>query len=103
MQNTELLNKTIATNKKVVLTYKDIEEKDYEVVLDDSPKIQLSEIKVNNVTETTTKQDNTEDTTIAKGVLPKTGVSMTIVIFLILVILIMVVMYKKYNNYKDIK
>lgn len=103
MQNAELLNKTIATNEKVILTYKDIEEKDYEVVLDDSPKIQLSEIKVNNVTETTTKQDNTEDTTIAKGVLPKTGVSMTIVIFLILVILIMVVMYKKYNNYKDIK
>ena len=45
MKNTELLNKTIATNQKVVLTYKDKDSKDYTVELTSSPKIQLSELK----------------------------------------------------------
>lgn len=45
MKNTNLLNKTIATNEKVVLTYKDTETKDYTVTLTSSPKIQLSEVK----------------------------------------------------------
>ncbi len=45
MKNEELLNKTIATNEKVVLTYKDSEAKDYTVTLSSSPKIQLSEVK----------------------------------------------------------
>lgn len=45
MKNTDLLNKTIATNEKVVLTYKDTESKDYTVELTSSPKIQLSEVK----------------------------------------------------------
>ena len=45
MKNTELLNKTIATNEKVVLTYKDIDSEDYTVTLTSSPKIQLSEVK----------------------------------------------------------
>jgi len=45
IKNTNLLNKTIATNEKVVLTYKDIDSKDYTVELTSSPKIQLSEVK----------------------------------------------------------
>ena len=45
MKNTDLLNKTIATNEKVVLTYKDTELNDYTVELTSSPKIQLSEVK----------------------------------------------------------
>lgn len=45
MKNEQLLNKTIATNEKVVLTYKDTASKDYTVILSSSPKIQLSEIK----------------------------------------------------------
>ena len=45
MQNTDLLKKTIATNEKVVLTYKDTKSKDYTVELTSSPKIQLSEEK----------------------------------------------------------
>lgn len=45
MKNEQLLNKTIATNEKVVLTYKDTDSKDYTVILSSSPKIQLSEIK----------------------------------------------------------
>ncbi len=45
MQNSELLNKTISTNEKVVLTYKDVNNKDYTLELTSSPKIQLSEVK----------------------------------------------------------
>ena len=45
MKNEELLNKTIATNEKVVLTYKDKDSKDYTVELTSSPKIKLSEVK----------------------------------------------------------
>jgi len=45
MENTELLEKTIATNEKVVLTYKDTETKDYTVELTSSPKIKLTEVK----------------------------------------------------------
>lgn len=174
MKNTDLLNKTIATNEKVVLTYKDTEAKDYTVTLTSSPKIQLSEVKeeltatvnynpttnttgnvvatiktnkkvnkvdgwtlsedektltktystnatetvhlvdidgmtkdvevkVNNITSTNTKSDNEKDTTTAKGVLPQTGVGMSITISLIAIILVAIVKYKKYNNYKDIK
>lgn len=43
MKNENLLNKTIATNEKVVLTYIDYTDKDYEVVLNSSPKITLKE------------------------------------------------------------
>lgn len=45
MKNQALLNKTISTNEKVVLTYKDAEDKDYTVTLSSSPKIRLTEIK----------------------------------------------------------
>lgn len=187
MKNTALLNKTIATNEKVVLTYKDIDSKDYTVELTSSPKIQLSEVKEEltatvsyNPTSTTTgkvtatiktnkkvnkvdgwtlsedgmtltkeylenateivhlvdednmtkdvevkvanivkeqakndkdnkiiKQDNTttkeNDTTMAKGVLPQTGVNMTIVFVIIGVGILGLIFFKKFNNYKDIK
>ena len=45
MKNEQLLNKTISTNEKVILTYKDTDSKDYTVILSSSPKIQLSEVK----------------------------------------------------------
>lgn len=61
MKNTELLDKTIATNEKVILTYKDSDGKDYTITLESSPKIQLSEIK-EELTATIT-YDPTDDTT----------------------------------------
>lgn len=45
MKNEDILNKTISTNEKIVLTYKDVDAKDYTVTLSSSPKIQLSEVK----------------------------------------------------------
>ena len=180
MKNTELLNKTIATNEKVVLTYKDIDSEDYTVTLTSSPKIQLSEVKEEltatvsyNPTSTTTgkvtatiktnkkvnkvdgwtlsedgmtltkeysenateivhlvdednmtkdveikvtnivkeqvknDEDNKnikeDDTTIAIGMLPQTGVSMTIVFVIIGVGIVSLIFFKKFNEYKDIK
>ena len=38
-------NKELATNEKILLTYKDREEKDYEVTLASSPKIKLVEVE----------------------------------------------------------
>ena len=61
MKNTKILNKTIATNEKVVLTYKDIDSKDYTVELTSSPKIKLSEIK-EELTATVSYDPTTETT-----------------------------------------
>lgn len=93
MKNAELLNKTISTNEKVLLTYTDTNSKNYTVELTSSPRIQLSEVK----------EQNPGDNTTSKGKLPQTGESMTIIISLIAVSLIGIVLYKKYNNYRDIK
>ncbi|HIU52085.1 MAG TPA: VWA domain-containing protein [Candidatus Merdicola faecigallinarum] len=68
MKNMNLLNKTIATNEKVVLTYKDTASKDYTVTLTSSPTIQLSEVKEDLNPEET--QNSSKDATISDGVLP---------------------------------
>lgn len=98
MKNSELLNKTIATNEKVVLTYKDTEAKDYTVTLTSSPKVQLTEVKEIK------KEENEKDDTIAKENFPQTGLNMFITIISIIAItLVGIFMYKKYNSYKDVK
>lgn len=60
-----------------------------------------------NTDKETTDTDTTgkpEDTTVATGKLPQTGVNMTIAIASIIGIsLIAIIIYKNYNNYKDIK
>lgn len=109
MKNTQLLNKTISTNEKVVLTYKDSESKDYSVELTSSPKIQLSEVKEENDSNlsndnTTPKQDTEKDNTTSKGNLPYTGANVTILVVSIIVVIgIALSFYKKYYSYKDIK
>ena len=85
MQNQKLLNKTIATNEKVILTYNDVDEKGYTVTLESSPKIQLSEIKE-------------ADTTTATGTLPNTGVGIGIFTTIAGLIIVAVLAKNKYNN-----
>ena len=98
MKNSELLNKTIETNEKVVLTYKDTEAKDYTVTLTSSPKVQLTEVKEIK------KEENKKDDTTAKEIFPQTGLNMFITIISIIAItLVGIFMYKKYNSYKDVK
>jgi hypothetical protein len=99
MQNTELLNKTISTNEKVVLTYKDTDSKDYTVTLTSSPKIQLSEVK-EDVNETS--KNNGNDTTTATGTLPQTGVGIGLGVTIICLIGVGIIIYFKNNKIKDI-
>lgn len=66
MKNEQLLNKTIATNEKVVLTYKDTDSNDYTVTLSSSPKIQLSEVK-EELTATISYDPTTETTRTVKA------------------------------------
>lgn len=66
MANEQLLNKTISTNEKVVLTYKDTSSIDYTVQLVDSPKIQLSKIK-EKLTASISYDPNTETTGAVKA------------------------------------
>lgn len=61
------------------------------------------EVKVNNIISSNGSTDNKKDNTVADGVLPQTGISMTIIISIIAIILIVIVTYRKYNNYKDVK
>ncbi len=110
LKNKKLLNKTIATNEKVILTYKDTAEKDYTVTLSSSPKIKLSEVKETetntvgkNEIGTNTVGKNDKDSTTAKGILPKAGTIMTITFAIIGIALFSIIAYKKYSNYKDIK
>lgn len=98
MKNEKLLNKTIATNEKVVLMYKDTDSKDYTVTLSSSPKIQLTEVK-----EESNAAINNDPTIKATGILPNAGVSIKILFIIVLIILFSIITYKKYNSYKDIK
>ncbi len=100
MNNKELLNKTIATNEKVVLTYKGEDKKEYESILTSSPKIKLTEIK-EDIIGNNNKNEN-KDTTIADGKLPQAGTNIAVIITLISIILLTIIIYKKYSNYKDV-
>lgn len=109
IKNVKILNKTISTNEKVILTYKDIAAKDFTLTLSSSPKIKLSEKIEENVNQTKTNgsgttniKSNDIDTTIAKGILPKTG-AITIISTIFLIIVFSAIAYKKYNSFRDIK
>lgn len=68
MKNEQLLNKTLSTNEKVVLTYKDTDSNDYTVTLSSSPKIQLSELK-EDLTATISYDPTTETTQTVQAII----------------------------------
>lgn len=119
MNNTSLLNKTIATNEKVVLTYQDVEEENYTVTLSSSPQIQLveeqkDEITINNSNNNINKNPSSNsnvptsvtgnlDNTKATGILPQTGVSATAIVVGGILGCIVLIGYRKYQEYRDIK
>lgn len=107
MDTAHLLNKTISTNEKVVLTYKDADNKDYTVTLENSPKIKLEKKEQPNNDKEKPATGNTinteKDPTVAPGVLPKTGVSYGVVFSIIGVTLIAIFIFAKIREYKDIK
>ncbi|MGN1310732.1 MAG: vWA domain-containing protein [Clostridia bacterium] len=103
MKNENLLNKTISTNEKVVLTYKDIDSKDYTVTLTGSPKIQLSEVTENIASSTDTEsQKNEDDNTVAKGTLPYTGLRIGLSLSIVVLLVGCVFAYLKYSKSKSI-
>ena len=107
-------NKELATNEKILLTYKDREEKDYEVTLASSPKIKLVEVEesqTSGITENPTEDGKEKqvgdsaqkDTTVANGILPNTGVSFIIIIAIMGVCIMAIVGLKGYRDNRDIK
>lgn len=88
MQNVNLLNKIMATNEKVVLTYKDIEDTNHTVTLMTSPRIQL--------VDRTAQQDQTT----APGKIPQAG--LTAGGGIITLSIISIVIFAKYRKYKNI-
>lgn len=106
MQDINLLNKVISTNQKIVLTYKDSEEKEYEVVLSSSPEIKLSEVKQNNENKKNEEQNNenkNQDNSTSKNKLPATGESVIYISSILILAISILVIIKKLKNMKDIK
>lgn len=114
MKNEKMLNKEMATNEKVILTYKDVNSKDYTVTLENSPKVKLTKVEnledkgtlnnVKNQIDTSAKNNvKTQDNTIAKGVLPRTGISYFIIILLGIALIEGIYVYIKTRAYRDIK
>lgn len=104
-----IYNKEIATNEKIVLTYKDMNEKDYSVTLSSSPKIKLLGVektvgvnKENDITHGMT-QSKEQDITVANKILPNTGRNIVIIgILLVTVILVAIGIIKNYK-YREVK
>ena len=111
MKNEELLEKVIATNEKVVLTYTDSESSKKEVILESSPKIKLTKIEEKNQqepeepkkpTNTTTTTTDKKDNTIASGKIPYTGGATFVIISLIGIVAVGIYVYKRNNDLKGI-
>lgn len=119
-----IFNKEISTNEKVVLKYTDQTEKENEVILTSSPKIKLVEKKENInigdknndekpstgieqqkpiITDSQSTTKTPQDTTVAKGILPNTGVSLIIVLSIIVVVIIAIIGLKGWISNRDIK
>ena len=101
MNNSTLLEKVISTNEKVVLTYKDVEDKDYTVVLDSSPKVKLTTPKESDGSGGTLKTGS--DPTVANTILPNTGTKIIIVAIVLAIVGIGTIGFIKLRSYKDIQ
>lgn len=100
MQNQDLLEKTIATNEKVVLEYKDVDEKEYTVTLSSSPQIKLT--KVEEKPQVPADEKNEKDPTLAPGSIPQTGEGIVIIAIMACVLIIGIISYFKVKKFKNI-
>lgn len=114
MKNEDLLNKVISTNDKVEISYENLDAKICEAKLLTSPSIKLTEIKEetpkkednndNNENKDNNKnneEDKSQDTTIAAGNLPYTGLEIGIGLFIGLFLIMGIFTYTKYKKLKD--
>lgn len=98
MSNSDLLDKVISTNEKVVLTYTDNSDEDYEVTLTSSPSIQLTKVETNNNTNTTTSTN--VETTVEN---PNTGLYVSLsILFVALSGGIVYIVYRKKNYFNKV-
>lgn len=97
------LTKVFSKNAKEVVHLVDLDnmKKDVEVVVNNIKSADIN----NSVNENTTTNNiiSSRDTTIAKGRLPNTGISMKIIFIIVLILAFSLIVLRKYNNYKDIK
>lgn len=97
------LTKVFSKNAKEVVHLVDLDnmKKDVEVVVNNIKSADIN----NSVNENTTTNNiiSSKDTTIAKGRLPNTGISMKIIFIIVLILAFSLIVLRKYNNYKDIK
>lgn len=104
-KNSPIYNQEIATNDKIILNYKDTNEKDYSVTLSSSPKIKLAEIQ--KPTTTTTQGATTlskgKDPTVANKILPNTGGHILIISSIVLVMILIAIGIIQNHKYKDVK
>lgn len=107
INNTQLLNKEIATNERVELTYIDYEETEKEAILESSPIIKLVNIELpdnNNINiNTDNKNTGLVDNTIAPGKIPQTGKTITIIAIVSVIAGLGIIWYTKLRKMKDIK
>ncbi len=107
INNTQLLNKEIATNERVELTYIDYEENEKEATLESSPIIKLVNIELpdnNNINiNTDNKNTGLVDNTIAPGKIPQTGKTITIIAIVSIIAGLGILWYTKLRKMKDIK
>lgn len=96
------LTKVFSKNAKEVVHLVDLDnmKKDVEVVVNNIKSADIN----NSVNENTTTNNiiSSKDTTIAKGRLPNTGISMKIIFIIVLILAFSLIVLRKYNNYKDI-
>lgn len=99
MRNEEILNKVLSTNEKTEMTYINYLNEETSITSNSSPKIQLSEIKISNIT--IPDKENEKDNTLADGILPQTGQKVVFgIVFIILIIGLFT--FIKYKKLKDI-
>lgn len=81
--NSNLINKVTPTNEKVILTYKDFNSEEHEVILDSSPKIKMLK-----------NEQVVQDNTVKDSILPATGNSFEIIITIIATVVISYILWK---------
>lgn len=81
--NSNLINKVTPTNEKVILTYKDFNSEEHEVILDSSPKIKMLK-----------NEQVVQDNTVKDSSLPATGNSFEIIIAIIATVVISYILWK---------
>lgn len=97
MNNQKIINKIIPTNEKVELNYMDYNNKQYSIVLDKSPKVEL-QMEIEEVEPTENK-----DTTQTNKTLPKTGENKSVLLVIGLLICESYAIWKKSSKYNKVK